>query len=119
MVRTLRISMLSMVLGELLAVMAMAGDLLPDGPGKALIEAHCQSCHSLKLVVQQAMSRERWDETLTWMQKHHKLRQFDAEERKQILDYLAAKLGPSAPVGPAGLMPPRPNLLSPLPPARR
>jgi hypothetical protein len=63
------------------------------------------------LVAQQAMSRERWDETLTWMQKHHKLRQFDVEERRQIFDYLAANLGPSAPSASFGLMPPRPNPL--------
>lgn len=99
-----------------LATLAMAGDLLPDGPDKVLIEANCQACHSLKLVVQQSMSRERWDETLTWMQKHHKLRQFDPEERRRILDYLAAHLGPSsAPAGSFGLMQPR---LNPLMPAR-
>ncbi len=98
-------------IGVLFTSIAMAGDLLPDGPGKILIEANCQSCHSLKLVVQQSMSRERWDETLTWMQKHHKLRQFEPEERRRILDYLAAKLGPSAPTGAVGLMPPRPNSL--------
>jgi hypothetical protein len=100
-----------MALGLLFVTVVMAGNILPDGPGKALIEANCQACHSLKLVAQQAMSRERWDETLTWMQKHHKLRQFDTEERRQILDYLAANLGPSAPSTSFGLMPPRPNPL--------
>ncbi|ETX07836.1 hypothetical protein [Candidatus Entotheonella palauensis] len=111
MMRALGAYMLGVALGALFSAVAMAGNILPDGPGKILIEANCQSCHSLKLVVQQSMSRERWDETLTWMQKHHKLRQFSAEERRQILDYLAAKLGASAPAGTMGLMPPRPNPL--------
>ncbi|ETX01020.1 MAG: hypothetical protein ETSY1_09050 [Candidatus Entotheonella factor] len=119
MMRVLRASTLSLALVGLFAVIAMAGNLLPDGPGKILIEANCQSCHSLKLVVQQSMSRERWDEALTWMQKHHKLRQFAPEERKRILDYLAANLGPSAPAGAIGLMPPRPNVLHPRPQTQR
>ncbi|PON15429.1 hypothetical protein C2W62_23855 [Candidatus Entotheonella serta] len=51
------------------------------------------------------------DERLTWMQNHHQLRQFDVEERRQILDYLADKLGPAAPHTSFGLMPPRPNPL--------
>ncbi len=102
---------LGMVLVGLLVAVSVAGNILPEGPGKALVEANCQTCHSLKLVVQQSLSRERWDETLTWMQKHHKLRQFEAEERRQILDYLAAKLGPSASDRSLGLMPSRPNPL--------
>ena len=35
------------------------------------------------------MSRERWDESLTWMVERHKMPDVKGEDRKKILDYLA------------------------------
>jgi hypothetical protein len=48
----------------------------------------CTACHSFKLVAAQGMSRDRWDESLTWMVKRHSMPDVQGEDRKKILDYL-------------------------------
>jgi hypothetical protein len=48
----------------------------------------CTACHSFKLVAAQGMSRERWDDSLTWMVKRHNMPDVQGEDRKKILDYL-------------------------------
>jgi hypothetical protein len=35
------------------------------------------------------MSRERWDESLTWMTERHNMPQVHGQEREKLLDYLA------------------------------
>jgi len=50
----------------------------------------CTACHSFKIVAAQGMSRERWDESLTWMVDRHNMPQVQGEDRKKILDYLAS-----------------------------
>lgn len=49
----------------------------------------CTACHSFKLVAAQGMSRERWDESLTWMVERHNMPDVQGDDRKKILDYLA------------------------------
>jgi hypothetical protein len=49
----------------------------------------CSACHSFKLVAAQGMSRQRWDESLTWMVERHNMPDVQGEDRK-ILDYLSA-----------------------------
>jgi len=41
-----------------------------------------------KLVAAQGMSRDRWDESLTWMVKRDNMPDVQGEDRKKILDYL-------------------------------
>lgn len=61
--------------------------------GMSLVQAHCSACHSPSLITQNAMSRERWLETIRWMQETQKLWPLgDAEE--DILDYLSTWYGP-------------------------
>jgi hypothetical protein len=55
----------------------------------------CTACHSSHLVRNQAMSRERWDETLTWMSERHGMPELAGEERGRVLDYLTAHFGPA------------------------
>jgi cytochrome c len=62
---------------------------LPPDTGRAEVEAYCGACHSLKLVVQQGLSREDWDETLEWMVEEQAMEPIDAQDRKLVLDYLA------------------------------
>ena len=62
----------------------------PDGPNRETAFYFRTACHSFKLVAAQAMSRERWDESLTWMVERHKMPDVQGEERNKILDYLAA-----------------------------
>ena len=67
---------------------------LPPGPGREQVFYSCNACHSLKLVTQQGMSRERWDETLEWMVEEQGMAEFeDPVMRDQILDYLSTHFG--------------------------
>ncbi|AXT38810.1 hypothetical protein D1814_09035 [Alteromonas sp. BL110] len=66
---------------------------LVKADGFNLVLAHCSACHSPSLITQNAMSRERWLETIRWMQETQKLWPLgDAEPL--ILDYLSAWYGP-------------------------
>jgi hypothetical protein len=61
----------------------------PDGPNRETTFYFCTACHSFKIVAAQGMSRERWDESLTWMVERHRMPEAKGEERDKILDYLA------------------------------
>ena len=67
---------------------------LPPGPGREDVYYSCNSCHSLKLVTQQGMSRSRWDDTLDWMIEEQGMSEFpDDQTKKLVLDYLAQHFG--------------------------
>lgn len=67
---------------------------LPAGPGREEVYYTCKSCHSLMLVTQQGMSRERWDETLEWMVEDQGMNEIDdVLTRNLILDYLSTHFG--------------------------
>ncbi len=72
---------------------------LPEGPGRELVLQKCQSCHEIGFVTRERQTRERWDSLISEMQGYG-LR-LTAEERAQILDYLATRLGPGAAASPA------------------
>jgi hypothetical protein len=61
----------------------------PDGPNREDTFYFCTACHSFKIVAQQGMSRQRWDETLDFMVSRHKMVEVQGVEREKILDYLA------------------------------
>ncbi len=65
-------------------------DSLPDFPGREEAFGYCIGCHSFQVIGRQGMSRERWDETLTWMTTRHNMPAPDETTRKVLLDYLAA-----------------------------
>ena len=50
----------------------------------------CTACHGFKIVAQQGMSRERWNETFDIMVKRHSMIDVQGEQREQMLDYLTA-----------------------------
>ena len=90
-----------------LAALAVAGaaigqeraeepSVFPDGPYRDEVFYLCTACHSSRLVRNQALSRERWDETLTWMSERHGMPELEGEERAHFLDYLTAHFGPAA-----------------------
>jgi hypothetical protein len=62
----------------------------PPGPNREDTFYFCTACHSFKIVAQQRMSRERWDESLTWMVERHNMPKVEGEDREKILDYLAS-----------------------------
>lgn len=61
----------------------------PEGEGQQITYALCSGCHSFKLVAQQGMSRERWDETLHWMTEKQGMGVLHEDTHNQILNYLA------------------------------
>jgi hypothetical protein len=69
--------------------------VLPEGSYRDEVFYLCTACHSSRLIRNQAMSRERWDETLTWMTERHGMPELQGEERERVLDYLTAHLGPA------------------------
>jgi hypothetical protein len=73
--------------------------VFPDGPHRDEVFYLCTACHSSRLVRNQAMSRGRWDETLTWMTERHGMPELEGEERARFLDYLTAHFGPAAESG--------------------
>jgi hypothetical protein len=70
---------------------------LPAGPGRVETFGLCTLCHGYKLVSSQGMTRQRWDETLTWMTQRHDMPDIQGPERDVILDYLATHHPPKAP----------------------
>ena len=68
-------------------------DLVP-GEGRDLIIENCTACHSTKIILKNHMSREQWNETITWMQKKQGLWKLGNAVRGKILDYLAKTQGP-------------------------
>ncbi len=66
---------------------------LKEGEGRDLVLGTCTACHSESLVLKNHMTRDHWDETITWMQEKQGLWELSPDERKTILDYLATHQG--------------------------
>jgi len=69
----------------------------PPGPGREETFYTCVACHNFKLVASQGLSRERWDESITWMTQRHGMPPLEGEERRMVLDYLAQAFPARAP----------------------
>ena len=67
--------------------------LLPKDKGREKVFYSCSVCHSIKLVVQQGLSRDSWKETLDWMVEDQAMQALDEESEKVILDYLSKHFG--------------------------
>ena len=67
---------------------------LPPGPGREEVFYSCQACHSLRIVVQQGLSRDSWEESLVWMVEEQGMPEPDEETLALMLDYLAEHYGP-------------------------
>ena len=61
----------------------------PAGPNREDTFYFCTACHGFKLVAQQGMSRERWDESLAWMTERHRMPKLEGKDLEKVLDYLA------------------------------
>lgn len=68
------------------------GGILPPGEGRETVRTICSGCHSIRLVAQQGMSRERWDKTIKSMVEEQGMPELDSETRATVLDYLAENL---------------------------
>ena len=67
---------------------------LPEGEGRDLVYVVCDGCHSIKLVVQQGLSRDSWAESLDLMVEEQGMVEMDPESYAIVLDYLSQYLGP-------------------------
>lgn len=83
----------------LLATAAGAGEYgrLVDGKGAEETYYACSGCHSEMLVVQQGLSRDRWNELIDWMIDEQGMPEIENAERELILDYLSTNYGPDRP----------------------
>lgn len=70
---------------------------LKPGKGRELILANCIPCHSTAVIAASHQTRERWDLTITKMQKQNGMWPILPSIRKQILDYLELTQPPSDP----------------------
>jgi hypothetical protein len=62
---------------------------LPEAPDRDAVFFNCSACHSIQLVSQQNLSRERWDELLDWMVKENGMHPLSPWARTRIVNYLA------------------------------
>ena len=62
--------------------------VLVDEPGVETTYYACSVCHSERLVAQQGLTRERWDNLLHWMVDEQGMDPLDPEDRAIVLDYL-------------------------------
>ncbi len=75
---------------------------MPRTEGVETVFAQCSYCHSPFLIMQQRLSRERWDEVVRLMVEEKGMPEPDPADRQVILDYLAKYFsGAPAPVGQA------------------
>lgn len=70
---------------------------LKAGKGRELILANCLPCHSTAVIASTHQTREKWDLTITKMQKQNGMWPIVPSIRKQILDYLEATQPPADP----------------------
>ena len=75
---------------------------LPEGPGREETFGLCTACHGYRLVSNQGMTRDKWDETMTWMTERHGMPDLQGADRDLILDYLATHQLPKAPTRAGG-----------------
>jgi hypothetical protein len=74
----------------------------PAGAGRDDTFYFCTACHGFKIVTQQGMTREQWDESLTWMSERHKMPTLAGKERDTILTYLSTHYAPKSTGGQRG-----------------
>lgn len=67
---------------------------LPRTPGFETVAAWCGACHSLALVMQQNQPAEGWDRLLSWMVEVQGMPAPKADERAELVSYLAREFGP-------------------------
>ncbi len=67
---------------------------LPEGKNRELTFYTCTACHGVALIKAQGLTRELWDSTLDLMVDKHRMPPIKAEERSEILDYLAEHFPP-------------------------
>lgn len=68
----------------------------PAGAGRDESFYACTACHGFKLVAQQGMTRQQWEDSVDLMTERHNMPSLEGNERKIVLDYLASTFSPRA-----------------------
>jgi virginiamycin B lyase len=74
--------------------------VLPEGEGKAIVEAKCNQCHYLHRLTQERWTRNNWEQKITWMRERiHERGANDLtdSEQKIVVDYLAKNFSNTTP----------------------
>lgn len=71
--------------------------VLHSAPGVEETYYACVACHSERLVAQQGLSRDGWEEVLEQMVEEHGMAEIEEPERGVILDYLTGHYNPERP----------------------
>ncbi|MBY0532291.1 MAG: hypothetical protein K2P86_10010 [Xanthobacteraceae bacterium] len=69
-------------------------DNFPAGPGRDDAFYACAGCHAFRLVANQGLTRERWNETINYMTERHGMPKLEGKDRELILNYLAKTYPP-------------------------
>ena len=67
---------------------------LPEHAGRKEVMAFCGTCHSLKLVAQEGLTRAQWAELLVSMYQDYEMEPLEDENARLVLDYLGRHVGP-------------------------
>jgi hypothetical protein len=65
---------------------------LPEGKGKAEVEAACYACHSADLLAQQRLTEKQWTATVEKMMRWGAV--VPPEKKDVMIDYLSKNFGP-------------------------
>ncbi len=70
---------------------------LPPGEGRVEVFAWCSACHSTRIIIQQGLTKEDWDDLLVWMTEEQGMQEIETTMREKILNYLSEQFPPERP----------------------
>ena len=71
--------------------------ILVAGDGAAETYAFCIACHSERLVAQQGLTRQGWEEVIELMMEEHGMAPIESPYLERVLAYLSTHYGPDRP----------------------
>jgi virginiamycin B lyase len=78
----------------------LAPPKLPEGEGKAIVEAKCNQCHFLHRLTQMRWTKANWEKKITWMRERIHERganDLTEQEQKTVVEYLAKNFSNTTP----------------------
>src|SRR5205807_5513012 len=79
----------------------LAPPKLPDGNGKAIVEAKCGQCHFLHRLTQMRWTQKNWEKKISWMRERVAERpgavDLTDQEEKTVVAYLAKNFSTTTP----------------------
>ncbi|HEX2836300.1 MAG TPA: cytochrome c [Thermoanaerobaculia bacterium] len=94
---------LALILAATLPTAGTQFQQLPDGKGKAEVEAACYTCHSADLLAQQRLNEKQWTATVEKMMRWGAV--VEPAGKDVVVKYLARHFGPGNKFTPAKVKP--------------